>query len=249
MNLHTTINGFNRAAKQLAKQLRIPHNQAQEKQARLEGYANYNHAQRTLRNNIVGYNTTFSMGWQKEPRSWEGGSFEASVWTKKNPPEILSPSARGYLMKLKKERNKSFYRIQGFANGEDQAKWYVGQFLRFMQFCDLTNLTPGKSPYYNDRNAFDICPWADHRRHWWDSIKNTYVISDEPYPSQLSAWKGRTQEWGDSQGLDTLELEWGSVYSDSTSMVLFSQKGSGIDLEELNTKLNLGAPPIYPEEP
>lgn len=247
MNLHTTLVGFKRAAKQLSKTSNTPLNQALEHQARIEGYANYNHAQRVLREKAGGFKTTFFQNWQKERGSSEGGCFEASVWTQRDPQKILKASARDKFMKLYKEPKQSLYRIHGFAEGENQAKWYVGRCLRFMQFCDITQLTPGTSDYRRDPGSLDRCPWADHRRHWWDAENKAYIISDEPYESRLSDWKGRTQDWGDDHGVDTIELEWGSMYSDSTSMILFSKKGSGVDLQALNAKLLSAQPPIYPD--
>jgi len=247
MTTHTTLDGFKRAAKNLSKQSKLPFNQALEHRARIEGYANYNHAQRLLRAEIRSFKTTFFQNWQKDRRSVEGGCFEASVWTKRDPLTILTPSARQKFMKLYKEPKQSLYRIDGYAEGEDQAKWYVGQCVRFMQFCDATGLTPGTSDYRRDPGARDRCPWADHRRHWWDAVNKAYVVSDEPYESRLLDWKGRTQEWGDSEGVDTLELQWGGIYSESTTMVLFSKKSADIDLMALDKKLLAAQPAIYPE--
>lgn len=247
MNFHTTLDGFKRAAKRLTKHSNIPLHQAQEQLARIEGYANYHHAQRVLREQVRGFRTTFFMNWQKERGSSEGGCFEASVWTRKDPKKILTPSARRHIMQLQKERNLSLYRITGYGQGEDQAKWYVGRCLRFMQFCDTTGLTPGVSAYRRDPDAIDRCPWSDHRKHWWDAENKTYIITDEPYESRLMEWKGRTQDWGDKEGFDTLESGWGSLWNQNTYLVFACKKDSGVDLKNLNAQLMASPPPIYPE--
>lgn len=151
-------------------------------------------------------------------------------------------------MKLKKEPNKLLYGLDIIADGEAQAKWYVGRCLRFMQFCDATGLTPGTSDYRRDPGSADKCPWSDHRRHWWDRQNKAYITSDEPYESRLMDWKGRTQEWGNAHGCDTLQLSWGSIYKQETYMVLFCKKNSGVDLKTLESKLDNIGSPLYVEE-
>lgn len=240
----STLSGIKREAKKRSKLLGISHSKALEEVCRNDGYSNFKEARAHFINSQTGHEIRIWQNYRDDYDTFKGGAVEGTIRVQKPPAFYMNRNTRKAFMGLEKTRGKEIYRINFTCTGRDAAQQYVEHILRFVQFSQITGFLPTTKSSINTKYGYKKPAWADHIKMWEHSETGDILFTEEPYPSRLTQHGANREGWAALNGYNIADCEWGSVYSDSTRMILITPQACSISAQEINPMLKGQEHPI-----
>ncbi|HCF3026440.1 hypothetical protein ACEP28_04975 [Pseudomonas aeruginosa] len=210
------------------------------------GFANYAHAQRTLPEVMPAL--------ELRCRWREGAAGGVELLKYPLPWSAMDIAA----MKLKAARVATFEPLQdglycsNIASSRYMARYWLVQALRELMLMEVTGLRPDyiskrlpktRQEFSGIRYSEPVSPpGSDHLSAWFSPDTNATLLLDEPYldrdkPHDRAAERA---QWCKRFGFQEMASAWGGTHlPPKTRPFLLARPGSGIDLAEIEAKLNL----------
>lgn len=210
------------------------------------GFANYTHAQRTLPEVMTAL--------ELRCRWREGQAGGVEVMKYPLPWAAMDVAA----MKLKAARVATFEALQdvlccsNIASSRYMARYWLVQALRELMLMEVTGLRPdyigkrlpkSRQEFSGIRYSEPVSPpGSDHLSAWFSPDTNATLLLDEPYLDRGKPHDRADEraQWCKRFGYQELASAWGGTYlPPKTRLFLLAKPGAGIDLAEIEAKLNL----------
>lgn len=251
----TTLGGMKRRAAALKKVSHVKHAEALKQAAQQAGYANYPHAQSSLKHNTPALgqvNKVFITCYWVSIKLGTSGRETLRIQLQREPSAMLS------LVQLSRLRNQpklvaaDHVVLRDIFTSSDSAKSRVCQTARELMFADATLLKPLRNSRLLQRykTVFRF-PKMDHTSLWGTGDRLSFVLVDEPYPSHgadLSEFTTRRTNWANENNLAYAQPNWRGMYApemQSQAFFITPKDQMGINIEGLCQKVDrLSSQPV-----
>ncbi|EIU3494369.1 DUF5623 domain-containing protein [Pseudomonas aeruginosa] len=249
-----SLKGIKRRAKALGKQQQIPHTQALNLAAQLEGYESFHHARRSIArteaslpaHSRLTYSIYLSAYWRDSSASPRKAGLET---IKIELPRPLAEFLKRH--QIHRARNlESFFlesedhlEMRSNLDSQDRARELLQRAALTLQFIEATGLRPATNQLQRESmEQMDQMPNRDHVSRWI-SPHGDWLFLDEPYShAKLKHETAARQAWLSAKGLHGAWPAWGGLYYPTESLPHFSASNSSLLKHVVQVVENL--PPV-----
>lgn len=250
----TTVVGIKRLAKQIKKAEGLTHVAALDRAAQSADFENFRHAQRVLpaeeaRKSRESHRLYLTSYW-RDRVSGDRGRETLFVDLDVDWMQLIKPS------KFANDRTLSGFRVVApdhfetptHTDSQSSARRRICAAVRTLRFIEATGLQPVKGDgrvFTGGVSVYDI-PGRDHYSVWFQPETKRYVFVNEPYEAAAQSAAAAREAWAKENGIEIARPAWAGMYNpDGGSQIyLISQKGRGVQLDEVVAKLNRLPPPM-----
>ncbi|MBT2298216.1 DUF5623 domain-containing protein [Pseudomonas fluorescens] len=239
----STLDGIKRKAKRIGREHQLPHLAALELAAKQSGYESYQHARKTLQNELRApllHSIFLSAYWRDsstEPRS--NGLEILEVKLPRPLLNFLSKHQCDYAQGLKAFFVECSDHLEMRSNADSQARAQelLMRAALSLQFIEATGLRPAttKAQIAAAKAATEL-PSADHVSRWICSETGSWLMLDEPYDHvSKPAEHERRNAWVQTNGLVWAKPSWQGLYNPGHALPHFVTSDSDLLVRMVGT--------------
>ena len=244
----STLDGIKRRAAALKKTNHVKHAEALKQAAQQAGYANYSHAQSSLKHDAPAlgkFNAVFITCYWVSIKLGTSGRETLRIRLQRELSAMLNARQLSKLRNQPKLVASDHVVLRDIFTSSDSAKSRVCQTARELMFADATLLRPLRNSRLLQRykKVFRF-PRMDHASLWGTEDRLSFVVVDEPYHphgADLSEFTVRRTNWAIENDLAYAQPNWRGMYApemQSQAFFITTKDQMGINLEGLCQKVD-----------
>ncbi|MBX9909285.1 MAG: hypothetical protein K2Z25_11275 [Beijerinckiaceae bacterium] len=251
----SSIEGIKRLAKTISKRDNIKHAKALDEASRVSGFANFQHARRSLADEpleiqALKYPIYVSTYW-RDGKTRAAGRETIRVLVSKPLDELVKPTQYRHAHKLGRFRRYASDHVV-----EDYRPDSAGTALartcgaaRVLQFMDITGLRPSGARVEPRRGRDSRLPGRDHGSAWYDPSAKHHVAADEPYAASMPSKIEEREAWARQNNWSLAKPLWKGMYypEGGSELYLLADTVKGYSLDGIIRALATAPPPTVPD--
>lgn len=237
----STVDGIKRLAKSIKRERHITHSEALNQAAKVAGFENYRHAQRTIANALCqqNYPVFLTAYWRDRSKEARGAGRET---LKIGLPRALSALITRH--QVERARNLAGFRMEyddhlemrSDASSQALARKQLEAALRTLRFMVATSLLPSTTRrQYESMQQVNELPGRDHLSYWIDPTTGDWLVLDEPY-DHVTGRIAERHQWSQAQGLHIAAPQWEGLYNPGQCLPYFISPNANL-LKQIEAKV------------
>ncbi len=211
----TTLTGFRRLARKIARDEGLSHARAADISARRGGFNNWKDLIRRHGDDDVvqGHVVFLTAYWRGPDRS--RGRETLCIRLSRPLDDLVTPTHLKLLRQMAMRREAPDHLVQPEdANSARRAQKDILHAVRVLRFMDATGLKParGHGRSYPRGLSENGPPGKDHTSPWYDPASREHLLIDEPYGPRFSDDDARAQ-WGVRHGWRSVRSSWPGMWN------------------------------------